>query len=237
MRPFDEQVVAALAMDEGAIVEMQTGEGKTLAAVMPAALNALAGRGVHVLTFNDYLARRDAEWMAPVYQGLGLSVAFVQQGMARADRQQAYRADVTYVTAKEAGFDYLRDRLVRDVAELVHRPFHMALVDEADSILIDEARVPLVIAGAVSRSQPTSQRIAELTAGAHARRALRHRRIRPRRGAHRGGHRPTSSGRSAAATCTTSRTSRCSPTSIARCTRGCCCGATSTTWCATAGSA
>ena len=88
MRPFDVQIVAALAMDEGAIAEMQTGEGKTLAAVMPAAFNALAGRGVHVLTFNDYLARRDAEWMAPVYQGLGLSVAFVQQGMARADRQQ-----------------------------------------------------------------------------------------------------------------------------------------------------
>jgi preprotein translocase subunit SecA len=165
MRPFDEQVVAALAMDEGAIVEMQTGEGKTLAAVMPAALNALAGRGVHVLTFNDYLARRDAEWMAPVYQGLGLSVAFVQQGMARADRQQAYRADVTYVTAKEAGFDFLRDRLVRDISELVHRPLHMALVDEADSILIDEARVPLVVAGAVSRTHPTSGRIAELTAG------------------------------------------------------------------------
>jgi len=165
MRPFDEQIVAALAMDEGAIAEMQTGEGKTLAAVMPAALNALAGRGVHVLTFNDYLARRDAEWMAPVYQGLGLSVAFVQQGMARADRQQAYRADVTYVTAKEAGFDYLRDHLVRNVSELVHRPFHMALVDEADSILIDEARVPLVVAGAVAHGHPKSQRIAELTAG------------------------------------------------------------------------
>ena len=164
MRPFDVQIVAALAMDEGAIVEMQTGEGKTLAAVMPAAFNALAGRGVHVLTFNDYLARRDAEWMAPLYQGLGLSVAFVQNGTSRADRQQAYRADVTYVTAKEAGFDYLRDRLARHVAELVHRPFHMALVDEADSILIDEARVPLVVAGAVSRSHPTSGRIAELTA-------------------------------------------------------------------------
>jgi preprotein translocase subunit SecA len=165
MRPFDVQIVAGLAMDEGAIVEMQTGEGKTLAAVMPAALNALAGRGVHILTFNDYLARRDAEWMAPLYQGLGLSVAFVQQGMARADRQQAYRADVTYVTAKEAGFDCLRDRLVRHVADLVHRPFHMALVDEADSILIDEARVPLVVAGAVSRGHSTSLRIAELTAG------------------------------------------------------------------------
>ena len=165
MRPFDEQIAAALAMDEGAIVEMQTGEGKTLAAVMPAAFNALAGRGVHVLTFNDYLARRDAEWMAPIYQGLGLSVAFVQHGMARAERQQAYRADVTYVTAKEAGFDYLRDRLVRHAEDLVHRPFHMALVDEADSILIDEARVPLVVAGAVSHGRPSSERIAGLVAG------------------------------------------------------------------------
>jgi preprotein translocase subunit SecA len=165
MRPFDEQIVAALAMDDGAIVEMQTGEGKTLAAVLPASLNALAGRGVHVLTFNDYLARRDAEWMAPLYRALGLSVAFVQQGMARADRQQAYGVDVTCVTAKEAGFDYLRDALVRHVSELVHRPFHMALVDEADSILIDEARVPLVVAGAVSRTHPTSQRVAELIAG------------------------------------------------------------------------
>ena len=124
---------------------MQTGEGKTLAAVAAVALNALAGRGVHVLTYNDYLARRDAEWMGPVYERLGLSVAFVQQGMAPADRQQAYRADVTYLTAKEAGFDLLRDLLVR--SPQVHRPFHLGLVDEADSILIDEARVPLVIAG------------------------------------------------------------------------------------------
>jgi preprotein translocase subunit SecA len=164
LRPFDEQIVAGLAMDRGAIVEMQTGEGKTLAAVTPAALQALAGRGVHVLTFNDYLARRDAEWMAPLYDALGLSIGFVHQGMPRADRQAAYRADVTYVTAKEAGFDSLRDCLVRHVRELVHRPFHMALVDEADSILIDEARAPLVVAGAVSRGQPLSRRIAELIA-------------------------------------------------------------------------
>ncbi len=163
-RPFDVQVIAAIAMHRGAVVEMQTGEGKTLAAVLPAALNALTGRGVHVLTFNDYLARRDAEWMRPVYERLGLSVGFVQIGMTAADRRQAYRADVTYVTAKEAGFDYLRDHLAMDVADLVHRPFHFALVDEADSLLIDEARVPLVIAGRVESEPSSSRRLADLVA-------------------------------------------------------------------------
>ena len=114
LRPFDVQVLAALALDRGHVVEMQTGEGKTLAAVMPAALRALAGQGVHVLTFNDYLARRDAEWMGPVYAMLGLSVGFVQQGMTPEERRRAYLADVTYVTAKEAGFDHLRDLLAMD---------------------------------------------------------------------------------------------------------------------------
>ena len=146
-RPFDEQVVAALALDAGHVVEMQTGEGKTLAAVMPAALNAFADRGVHILTFNDYLARRDAEWMGPVYRLLGLSVGYVEQGMLARRDGDAYGADITYVTAKEAGFDHLRDLLAMDPADLVHRPFHFALVDEADSLMIDEARVPLVIAG------------------------------------------------------------------------------------------
>jgi preprotein translocase subunit SecA len=163
-RPFDVQVVAALALDRGAVVEMQTGEGKTLAAVMPAALNALAGRGVHVLTFNDYLARRDAGWMRPIYERLGLSVGFVQAGMAAIERRRAYLADVTYVTAKEAGFDHLRDLLATDVSGLVHRPFHFALVDEADSLLIDEARVPLVIAGTVGRDSSSSRRLAGLVA-------------------------------------------------------------------------
>ena len=148
LHPFDEQVLAALALDNGAVVEMQTGEGKTLAAVMPVALNALTGRGVHVLTFNDYLARRDAEWMGPVYRALGLSVAFVEHGMPAEARRAAYAADITYVTAKEAGFDRLRDLLALTRDEVVHRPFHFALVDEADSLMIDEARVPLVIAGA-----------------------------------------------------------------------------------------
>jgi preprotein translocase subunit SecA len=163
-RPFDVQVIAAIAMHRGAVVEMQTGEGKTLAAVMPAALNALTGRGVHVLTFNDYLARRDAEWMGPIYKRLGLSVSFVHNGMTAAERRKSYAADVTYVTAKEAGFDYLRDHLAMDVTDVVHRPFHFALVDEADSLLIDEARVPLVIAGRVESEASSTRRLADLVA-------------------------------------------------------------------------
>ena len=162
LRPFDIQLVAALAMDQGAVVEMQTGEGKTLAAVMPAALNAFAGTGVHVLTVNDYLARRDAEWMRPLYGRLGLDVQYVEQGMSPAMRRRAYLADVTYVTAKEAGFDHLRDLLATDAQDQVHRPFHFALVDEADSLLIDEARVPLVIAGQVDRGSSTAERMAAI---------------------------------------------------------------------------
>ena len=164
LRPFDVQIVAAIALGRGAVVEMQTGEGKTLSAVMPAALNALTGKGVHVLTFNDYLARRDAEWMGPVYRRLGLSVGVVQHGMTPDERRRAYLCDVTYVTAKEAGFDHLRDLLARDVTDLVHRPFHCALVDEADSLLVDEARAPLVIAGSVGREASSSRRMAALVA-------------------------------------------------------------------------
>ena len=163
-RPFDEQIVAALALDDGDVVEMLTGEGKTLTAVMPAAFNAFADRGAHVLTFNDYLAGRDAEWMGPIYRLLGLSVGCVQQGMAPADRRAAYHADVTYVTAKEAGFDHLRDLLAMEATDLVHRPFHFALVDEADSLMIDEARVPLVIAGSVDRDTSLAPRLAALVA-------------------------------------------------------------------------
>jgi preprotein translocase subunit SecA len=171
LRPFDVQVVAGLALDRGRIVEMQTGEGKTLAAVMPAALNALTGDGVHVLTFNDYLARRDALWMGPIYRMLGLSVGFVQQGMDADERRRAYASDLTYVTAKEAGFDHLRDLLALDAADVVHRGFHYALVDEADSLLVDEARVPLVIAGHVGREMSSAPRLAtvaaSLSAGIH----------------------------------------------------------------------
>jgi preprotein translocase subunit SecA len=164
LRPFDVQVLAAIALESGHVVEMQTGEGKTLAAVLPVSLNALAGKGVHVLTFNDYLARRDAEWMGPVYAMLGLSIGFVQHDMAREHRRGAYLADVTYVTAKEAGFDHLRDLLATDPQQIVHRPFHFALVDEADSLLIDEARVPLVIAGSIGRETSQAPRLAALVA-------------------------------------------------------------------------
>jgi preprotein translocase subunit SecA len=147
LRPFGVQMMAAVALHQGKLAQLATGEGKTLVAVLPAALNALTGRGVHVLTANDYLARRDAAWMGDAYRFLGLSVAAVAQGMSRQERQAAYASDITYVTAKEAGFDFLRDHTVTNPAHLVQRRFHYAIVDEADFILIDEARVPLVIAG------------------------------------------------------------------------------------------
>ena len=164
-RLFDEQILAGLALHHGQVAELATGEGKTLAAVAPAFLNALSGRGVHVLTFNDYLARRDAAWMGPVYRSLGQGVGFVQEGLDVAARRRAYGADVTYATAKEAGFDYLRDGLALDPTDLVHRPFHLAIVDEADSILIDEARIPLVIAGETGASSAGLERIAALVRG------------------------------------------------------------------------
>lgn len=147
MRPFDVQLIAGIALHKGEIVEMKTGEGKTLAAVMPAYLNALTGKGVHILTFNDYLAKRDAQWMEPIYRFLGMTVGYINEGMSLNERRNAYSCDITYVTAKEAGFDYLRDFLCEEKDKLVHRAFNYAIVDEADSILIDEARIPLVIAG------------------------------------------------------------------------------------------
>lgn len=147
LQPYDVQIMAAIALHERFLIEQHTGEGKTLSAVMPAYLNALTGEGVHVLTFNDYLANRDAEWMGPIYRFLGLMVKSVQSGMSLSEKREAYAADITYVTAKEAGFDYLRDTIALDEADTVHRPFHYVIVDEADSLLLDEARVPLVIAG------------------------------------------------------------------------------------------
>lgn len=154
LRPYDVQIAAGAVLHQGAIAEMQTGEGKTLAAVAPVFMATLAGRGAHVLTFNDYLARRDAGWMGPLYRFLGVSVGHIQAGSSTAERQAAYRQDVTYLTAREAGFDYLRDGLCLESSDRVHRAFHFALVDEADSILIDEARIPLVIAGAFERVDP-----------------------------------------------------------------------------------
>ena len=163
LSPFDVQIIGGIVLHQGKVAEMQTGEGKTLTAVFPAFLNALTGRGVHVLTFSDYLARRDARWMGPVYQFLGLEVGHVQEGMCFAERQRAYSAHITYLTAREAAFDFLRDSLCSQQTECVHRPFHYAIIDEADSILIDEARIPLVIAGASDDYVPDTCRLADIT--------------------------------------------------------------------------
>jgi preprotein translocase subunit SecA len=152
MRHFDVQLLGGMVLHNGNIAEMKTGEGKTLAATLPVYLNALLGRGVHVVTVNDYLARRDAEWMGPVYQELGLSVGVVQHDMDDTARQQAYGSDVTYGTNNEFGFDYLRDNMKFSRGELVQRPLYYAIVDEVDSILIDEARTPLIISGPAEES-------------------------------------------------------------------------------------
>ncbi|RXZ81020.1 accessory Sec system translocase SecA2 [Paenibacillaceae bacterium] len=162
LQPYNVQIMAAIALHERFLIEQHTGEGKTLSAVMPAYLNALKGEGVHVLTFNDYLAKRDAEWMGPIYRFLGLTVNSVQAGMRLSEKREAYAADITYVTAKEAGFDYLRDTIVLYEADTVHRPFHYVIVDEADSLLLDEARVPLVIAGEPDSSGNDGIRFAEV---------------------------------------------------------------------------
>jgi preprotein translocase subunit SecA len=162
LRPFDVQVVAGIVMHQGKLAEMNTGEGKTLAAVLPAYLNALTGKGVHIHTFNDYLARRDASWMGPVYTFLGLRVGCIQEGMSHDERKNAYAADITYSTAKEAGFDYLRDHLCYDPEKLVHRDFNFVIVDEADSILVDEARIPLVIAGSTGLPKAEPGNLAQI---------------------------------------------------------------------------
>jgi preprotein translocase subunit SecA len=146
LHPFYVQIIGGLVINHGKLAEMQTGEGKTMTAVFPVYLNALSDKGVHILTFNDYLARRDAQWMGPVYNFLGLSVGFVQERMSISDRQKAYNSDITYLTAKESGFDFLRDSLCYNKADIVQRDFNYAIIDEADSILIDEARIPLIIA-------------------------------------------------------------------------------------------
>ena len=155
MRPFDVQVMGAVALHQGSIAEMKTGEGKTLVATMPVYLNALAGRGVHVVTVNDYLASRDAAWMGPVYETLGLTVAALQNNMEPADRVEAYKADITYGTNTEFGFDYLRDNMVLRLEQQVQRGHFYCIVDEVDSILIDEARTPLIISGPGERAAKT----------------------------------------------------------------------------------
>src|SRR3989338_7725592 len=181
MRPFDVQLIGGMVLHEGKIAEMKTGEGKTLVATLPAYLNALLGKGVHVVTVNDYLSRRDAVWMGQIYNTLGLSVGVlthdtsyrydpahkeldekrdevasfhvVYEFLRPTTRREAYEADITYGTNNEFGFDYLRDNLEYEVKDLRQRPFHYAVVDEIDSILIDEARTPLIISSATSESE------------------------------------------------------------------------------------
>jgi len=148
MRHFDVQLIGGMVLHRGIIAEMKTGEGKTLVATLPAYLNAIAGRGVHVVTVNDYLAKRDTEWMGKIYRFLGLTVGCIQHDMDDSERQEAYRADITYGTNNEFGFDYLRDNMKFDPSAMVQRGHHYAIVDEVDSILIDEARTPLIISGA-----------------------------------------------------------------------------------------
>ena len=147
MRHFDVQLIGGMVLHSGKIAEMKTGEGKTLVATLPAYLNALEGKGVHVVTVNDYLARRDSEWMGRLYRFLGMSVGVIQHELNDQQRQVAYGADITYGTNNEFGFDYLRDNMKFELASMVQRGHHFAIVDEVDSILIDEARTPLIISG------------------------------------------------------------------------------------------
>ena len=147
MRPYRVQVIGGIILHQGRLAEMKTGEGKTLVSTMPAYLNALEGKGVHVVTVNDYLAQRDAEWMGRVHEFLGLKVAYILQSFKKEERKAAYEADITYITNNELGFDYLRDNMVTYKDQLVQRGLHYAIIDEIDSILIDEARTPLIISG------------------------------------------------------------------------------------------
>jgi len=159
MRHFDVQLIGGIVLNEGKIAEMKTGEGKTLVATLPAVLNALSGRGVHIVTVNDYLARRDAEWMSPIYKALGLSVGVIVHDLSDPERRAAYGADITYGTNNEFGFDYLRDNMKFDLADCVQRGHNFGVVDEVDSILIDEARTPLIISGPAEESTDKYYRI------------------------------------------------------------------------------
>src|SRR5882724_6124992 len=159
MRHFDVQLIGGMVLHTGKIAEMKTGEGKTLVATLPAYLNALAGKGVHVVTVNDYLARRDSEWMGRLYKFLGLSVGVIQHGLDDQQRRDSYGSDITYGTNNEFGFDYLRDNMKFDLAHCVQRAHHYAIVDEVDSILIDEARTPLIISGPSEESTDKYYRI------------------------------------------------------------------------------
>ena len=153
MRHFDVQLIGGMVLHDGQIAEMKTGEGKTLVATLPAYLNALTGQGVHIVTVNDYLARRDTEWVGQIHRFLGLTVGLIQQEMSPEERRRNYACDITYVTNSELGFDYLRDNMATDLRDLVQRDFYYCIIDEVDSILVDEARTPLIISGQVERPQ------------------------------------------------------------------------------------
>ncbi|HZF74352.1 MAG TPA: preprotein translocase subunit SecA [Acetobacteraceae bacterium] len=159
LRHFDVQMIGGMVLHEGRIAEMKTGEGKTLVATLPVYLNALPGKGVHVVTVNDYLAKRDSEWMGRIYRFLGISVGVIVHGLTDEERQQAYAADVTYGTNNEFGFDYLRDNMKYRLEDMVQRDFHYAIVDEVDSILVDEARTPLIISGPSDDSSDLYNRV------------------------------------------------------------------------------
>lgn len=152
LRHFDVQLIGGMVLHEGNIAEMRTGEGKTLVATLPAYLNAISGRGVHIVTVNDYLAKRDSQWMKPIYEFLGLTVGVIYPDMSHKEKQEAYQADIVYGTNNEYGFDYLRDNMAFSLTDKVQRELNFAIVDEVDSILIDEARTPLIISGAAEDS-------------------------------------------------------------------------------------
>ncbi|MBR3384588.1 MAG: preprotein translocase subunit SecA, partial [Atopobiaceae bacterium] len=165
MRHFDVQVIGAIALHRGMIAEMKTGEGKTLVSTLAGYLNAISGEGVHVVTVNDYLAKRDSEWMGQIYRFMGMKVGLLQNGMKLGLKRPAYEADVTYGTNSEFGFDYLRDNMVTRADLRVQRGHHYAIVDEVDSILIDEARTPLIISGAGTKSASTYKDFARAVRG------------------------------------------------------------------------
>ena len=190
MRHFDVQLIGGMVLHKGTIAEMKTGEGKTLVATLPVYLNALSGRGVHVVTVNDYLAKRDSEWMGKLYRFLGLTVGVIVHDLDDEERRAAYAADVTYGTNNEFGFDYLRDNMKFDLKDCVQRGHNYGIVDEVDSILIDEARTPLIISGASEESTDKYYRvnriISKLEKGEEIERRSRrtcaaHRRLRGRR--------------------------------------------------------
>ncbi len=164
MRHFDVQILGGIVLHQGRIAEMKTGEGKTLVATLPAYLNALSGKGVHIVTVNDYLAKRDRFWMGPIYEFLGLSVGYIQHHMDQSERRKMYACDITYVTNNELGFDYLRDNMVYDLEDRVLRGLHYAIVDEVDSILIDEARTPLIISGVAEEDTSLYYKFARIAA-------------------------------------------------------------------------